>query len=57
MPDTKEALFVKVSSELKKTVKKQSIDLGIDMKDYVTLALEHYAKMVEHGKVTLDIEI
>lgn len=47
----------KVTPDLKKKTKKQAIDLEIDYRDYVALALEHYYKHVDYGEIEIDGEL
>lgn len=50
-------LYAKITAELKKRTKIQSIGLGIDYQDYISLALEHYSVHVENNDLDIDIEL
>ena len=50
-------VYAIVDLELKKKTQKQSIDIGIDYKDYISLALIHYSDHVENNEIDFDSEI
>ena len=52
-----EAIYVQIDSELKKRTKKQAIDLSIKHKEYVILALEHYADHIENGDLDINKQL
>ena len=54
MKNLTETIYAKISSDLKKRTKKQAIDIGIDYKDYINLAMIHFADHVEKKEISFN---
>lgn len=52
-----DAIYAKVTKELKIRTKKQALDLRIHDRDYVTLALEHYADHIDNNEIDFDANL
>ena len=52
-----EPIYTKITPELKKKTKKQAIDIGIDYKDYISLALEHYSEHIDKKEIDFHTEL
>lgn len=53
---SEQSIFAIIDGDLKKKAQKQAIDLDIDLKDYVSLALTHFSEHIENGELAFTDE-
>jgi hypothetical protein len=51
MQENLESIYAKIPESVKMRAKKQAIDLRIDFKDYIAIAITHFADHIEKNEI------